>query len=149
VAGQPAEEARLLVSDDGGRSFEEQTPPAAPVDVDLDPANPERMVIATGEGVFTSADAGATWRQRDVVTVETHLAWSDDGSLYRVEAGGSVKRSEDGGVTWRETGTIDGSPTTVAADASGRLYVALAGAVLERSDDGGRTFSRIGRLSSP
>ena len=149
VAGQPAEEARLLVSADGGRSFEERTPPAAPIDVDLDPANPERMVIATADGVYASADSGATWRQRDVLAVETHMAWSEDGSLYRVEAGGSVKVSEDGGESWSEAGGVDGSPTTVTVDARGRLYVALAGALLERSDDGGRTFSRIGRVSIP
>ena len=149
VAGQPAGEARLLVSDDGGRSFEERTPPAAPIDVDLDPAQPERMVIATADGIFVSADAGATWRQRDVLTVEARLAWSEDGSLYRVEAGGSVKLSKDGGANWSETGRIDGSPTAVAADARGRLYVALGGGVLKRSDDRGRTFSRITRLTIP
>ena len=149
VAGQPAGEARLLVSDDGGRSFDERTPPAAPIDVDLDPTNPERMVIATAEGVFVSADAGATWRQRDVLTGETHIAWSEDGSLYRVEAGGSVKVSEDAGTNWRETGTVDGSPTTVTVDSRGRLYVALAGAVIKRSDDGGRTFSQVTHLSAP
>ena len=149
VAGQPADEARLLVSADGGRSFEERTPPAAPIDVDLDPANPERMVITTAEGIFASADSGATWRQRDVLTVETYTAWSEDGPLYRVEAGGSVKVSEDGGESWSETGSVDGSPTTVTVDARGRLYVALAGAVLKRSDDGGRTFVQIGRVSMP
>ena len=77
------------------------------------------------------------------------MAWSEDGSLYRVEAGGSVKVSEDGGESWSEAGRVDGSPTTVTVDARGRLYVALAGALLERSDDGGRTFSRIGRVSIP
>ncbi len=147
VAGQPVEEARLLVSDDGGRSFEERTPPAVPIDVDLDPANPERMVITTAEGVFASADAGATWRRRDILTVETHMAWSEDGSLYRVESGGSVKVSRDGGARWDETGNVDGSPTTVTVDASGHVYVALAGGVLKRSDDRGRTFSQIIRLA--
>jgi hypothetical protein len=149
VAGQPADEARLLVSDDGGRSFEERIPPAAPIDVDLDPANPERIVIATAEGVFVSSDAGATWRQRDVLTVETHIAWSEDGSLYRVEAGGSVNVSRDGGANWRETGNVDGSPSTATVDSRGRLYVALSGAVIKRSDDGGRSFSQVTRLSAP
>jgi photosystem II stability/assembly factor-like uncharacterized protein len=84
-----------------------------------------------------------------MLTVVTHIAWSEDGSLYRVEAGGSVKVSRDGGASWDETGNVDGSPTTVTVDAGGRLYVALAGGVLERSDDRGRTFSQIIRLSTP
>ncbi len=119
VAGQPVEEAPLMVSDDGGRSFRERAAPAVPIDVDLDPDDPERMVITTAEGLYASADAGASWRRRDVLTVETHTAFSRDGSLYRVDAAGSVKVSEDGGASWRETGAVDGSPTTVTVDARG------------------------------
>ena len=120
-----------------------------PIDVDLDPADPARIVISTDEGIFLSADAGATWRQRAIVTVETHLAWSEDGRIYRVEAGGSVKASDDGGENWRETGNVEGSPTTITVDSGGRLYVALGGAVIKRSDDGGRTFSELASLSVP
>jgi len=148
VAGQPVEAARVLVSTDGGRSFDERTPPAVPLDLDLDPANPRRMAITTADGLFVSNDGGRSWRQRDVLTTETHLAWSETGPLYRVDAAGIVRVSEDGGETWAEAGNAGGPPTTVTVDAEGRLYVALAGARIVRSGDGGRSFVELVRLSA-
>jgi hypothetical protein len=146
VAGQPVEAARVLVSTDGGKSFEERTPPAAPLDVDLDPKNPRRIAITTADGLFVSKDGGGSWRQRDVLTTETHLAWSETGTLYRVDAGGVVQASEDGGESWEQAGNAGGPPTTVTVDAEGRLYVALAGARIVRSSDGGKSFEELVRL---
>ena len=148
VAGQPVESARVLVSTDGGRSFEERTPPSAPTDLDLDPANPRRLAITTADGLFVSRDGGASWRQRDVLTTETHLAWSADGTLYRVDAGGGVQTSEDGGESWKEAGNAGGPPTAATVDAKGRLYLALAGGVIARSSDGGRSFEELTRLEA-
>lgn len=149
VAGQPVEAARVLVSTDGGRSFEERTPPSAPLDLDLDPANPRRIAITTADGLFVSNDGGAGWRQRDVLTTETHLAWSETGPLFRVDAAGIVQASEDGGDSWEQRGNAGGSPTTVTVDGEGRLYVALAGGVIARSSDGGKRFEELARLSAP
>jgi hypothetical protein len=146
VAGQPVEAARVLVSTDGGKSFEERTPPAAPLDVDLDPKNPRRIAITTADGLFVSKDGGGSWRQRDVLTTETHLAWSETGPLYRVDAGGVVQASEGGGESWEQAGNAGGPPTTVTVDAEGRLYVALAGARIVRSSDGGKSFEELVRL---
>jgi hypothetical protein len=146
VAGQPVEATSVLVSTDGGKSFEERTPPAAPLDVDLDPKNPRRIAITTADGLFVSKDGGGSWRQRDVLTTETHLAWSETGPLYRVDAGGIVQASEDGGESWEQAGNAGGPPTTVTADAEGRLYVALAGARIVRSSDGGKSFRELVRL---
>jgi hypothetical protein len=148
IAGQPVEAARVLVSTDGGRSFEERTAPSAPLDVDLDPANPRRIAITTADGLFVSRDAGATWRQRDVLTTETHLAWSETGPLYRIDASGAVQASEDGGESWRPSGDAGGAPTTVTVDGEGRLYVALTGAVIARSRDGGKSFEEMARLTA-
>jgi hypothetical protein len=146
VAGQPVEAARVLVSTDGGQSFEERTPPSAPLDLDLDPADPRVIAITTADGLFVSRDGGRSWRQRDVLTTETHLAWADDGPLYRVDASGIVQVSEDGGEGWEQAGNAGGPPTTVTVDARGRLYVALAGARIVRSDDGGQSFEELARL---
>ena len=149
IAGQPVEEARLLVSADGGRTWEERTPPAVPVDVDLDPADPERMAITTPDGLFVSDDGGGTWRQRDTLSTETHLAWAETGALYRVDAAGAVGVSEDGGERWTDAGDAGAGPTAATVDAEGRLYVALPGAVIVRSDDGGRTFDELATLAAP
>ena len=91
VAGHPVDEKKLLVSGDGGRSFEDRTPPDMPIDLDLDPADPQRIALTTADGFFVSRDGGGSWRQRDVLTVETFLAWSPKGPLYRVDASGAVK----------------------------------------------------------
>ena len=146
VVGQPVEDDHLLVSENGGRTFQKRTPPSMATDVDLDPANPERLIISTLDGIFTSDDAGATWRQREVLTTAAHLAWADDGRIFRVDGGGAVKTSGDAGRSWRAAGTAAGSPTTITVDAKGHLYVALPGAVIERSADGGRTFAPVTRL---
>ena len=147
VVGQLAEEPRLLVSLDRGRSFRERTAPGVALDADVDPSNPDRIVITTDQGVFVSPNGGDGWRQRDVLSGPAHLAWSRGGSLFRIEAGGAVRVSEDGGSTWRQRGNAGGSPTTVTIDRRGRLYAALAGARIVRSSDGGRTFSTLTRLT--
>jgi hypothetical protein len=146
IAGQPVEAARVLVSTDGGRTFEERTPPSAPIDLDLDPTDPRRIAITTTDGLFVSQDGGDSWRQCDLLTTETHLAWAEDGPLYRVDASGLVQASEDGGESWREAGDAGGPPSTVTVDARGFLYVALAGARIVRSQDGGRSFDELVRL---
>ncbi len=148
VVGQPAEEPGLLVSRDGGRSFEERTAPGVALDADVDPARPDHIVITTDEGVFVSPNAGDSWRQRDVLTGPAHLAWSRQGALFRIEAGGAVRVSEDGGETWRERGNAGGSATTVTIDRRGRLYAALPGAEIVRSSDGGRSFSKLTSLTT-
>jgi hypothetical protein len=149
IAGQPVEAARVLVSTDGGRSFEERTPPSAPLDVDLDPQDPSRIAITTVDGLFVSRDGGRSWRQRDVLTTETHLAWSEAGPLYRVDAAGAVQVSGDGGESWKPAGNAGGPASTVTVDAKGRLYVALVGAKIVRSDDGGKSFQEITTLQAP
>ena len=149
IAGQPAEAAEVLVSSDGGRSFETRTPPSAPLDVDIDPQDPQRIAITTADGLFVSRDGGGSWRQREVLTTETHLAWADDGPLYRVDASGIVQTSGDGGESWERAGDAGGSPTTATVDAEGRLYVALPGGVIARSDDGGKTFEELTTLEAP
>jgi hypothetical protein len=149
IAGQPVEEERVLVSEDGGRTFEERTPPSMPIDLDLDPADPARIAITTPEGLYVSRDSGRSWRQRDVLTTETHLAWAESGPLYRVDASGIVQVSEDGGESWEEAGNAGGPPTTVTVDSEGRLYAALAGARIVRSSDGGRSFEELVTLAAP
>ena len=148
VAGHPVDEKQVLVSGDGGRSFEDRTPPDMPVDVDLDPADPQRIALTTADGFFVSRDGGGSWRQRDVLTVETFLAWSPEGPLFRVDASGAVKASDDGGESWADTGNAGGGPTAVTVDEDGALYVALTGGVIARSQDGGKSFSELARLTA-
>ena len=51
-----------------------------PIDVDLDPADPQRIALTAAEGFFVSRDSsGWCRRRRDVFTVETLLGLVDEG----------------------------------------------------------------------
>ena len=134
IVGVRADEAKIRVSDDGGRTFEERTPPGAPLDVAFDPADAKRMVVTTQQGVFSSGDDGGSWRERDT-TPATQLAWGK--TLYRADPGGAIKVSADGGATWKDAGTIGMDTTELAVDAGGALYASVAGGEVRRSTDGG------------
>jgi hypothetical protein len=145
VVAVNAGEAKIRVSDDGGRTFEERTPPDAPLDVAFDPADAQRMVVATKQGVFSSADGGGSWRQRDS-TPATQLAWGRPDALYRADSGGAIKVSADGGATWKDAGTVGMEVNELAVDAGGALYASVAGGEVRRSTDGGAHWSRLVKL---
>ena len=139
-----AEEADVLVSGDGGQTFETRTPPEAPVDVAFDPEDPAKMVVATAQGTFTSADGGDSWRPRDPIATE-QLAWGA-GGLYRSDPGGIIKQSTDGGTTWKDRGSVGLPVNELAIDSEGALYASIAGGEVKRSTDGGATWKRLLRL---
>jgi photosystem II stability/assembly factor-like uncharacterized protein len=144
VVAVRAEETDVLVSRDGGRSFEKRTPPAMPLDVAFDPKDPARMVVATDQGTFSSADGGGSWRPRDPIASD-QLAWGAEG-LYRSDPGGAVKHSGDGGATWEERGNVGLSVNELAVDDEGALYASVPGGEVRRSTDGGGTWKRLLRL---
>ena len=53
-----AEETDIRVSADGGGTFETRTPPDTPLDVAFDAKDPDRMVVATAQGTFSSVRRG-------------------------------------------------------------------------------------------
>jgi hypothetical protein len=143
VVAVRVEEADVLVSTDGGASFETRTPPDAPLDVAFDPKDPQRMVVATAQGTFTSADGGGSWRPRDPIPSE-QLAWGR--SLYRADAGGAVKESKDGGAKWEDRGNVGLTVNELAIDDDGTLYASVPGGEVKVSRDGGATWERLLRL---
>ena len=145
VVAVRAEETDVLVSRDGGRSFDVRTPPDVPLDVVFDPGAPARMAVATAQGLFTSDDDGRSWRPRDPVP-SSHLAWPAPGTLFRADAGGAIKASKDGGATWEERGTVGLDISELAADGDGGLLAAVAGGEVRRSTDGGATWKRYVKL---
>ena len=145
VVAVRAEETDVLVSTDGGSSFETRTPPDTPIDVAFDPKDPKRMVVATAQGTFTSNDGGGSWRPRDPIPSD-QLAWAAPDALYRSDRGGAVKLSADGGATWKEQGNVGLSVNELAADGEGILYASVPGGEVQRSTDGGATWKRLLRL---
>jgi photosystem II stability/assembly factor-like uncharacterized protein len=130
-------EAGLLVSSDGGRSWQEHTPPEPLLSLAIDPDDPDHVVAAGERGSYSSADGGKGWRP--LSDDAGLLAWTDSRGLFLVHLDGSVSRSSDGGRSWEPTGATGGPPA--AFDSAGdELYVALHDGKIKRSRDDGRTW---------
>ena len=130
-------QASLLVSDDGGRSWEERTPPEPLLSLAIDPGDPDRVVASGEDGIHASTDAGQGWRP--LGDTPGMLAWREQDALFLVGLDGSVARSSDAGRTWSSVGRVDGQPAAFDS-ASGDLYVALHNGTVVRSRDGGRSW---------
>lgn len=132
----------MSISRDGGRTFEDRVAPGALIDLEADPRDPRRLIASTQEGVSRSDDEGRSWRERDRVP-NVRFAWPEPDALYRVDPGGPVSFSADGGQTWQERGNTGGEPQAMFADTADHLLVALRDGTIKESDDGGRTWSDL------
>jgi photosystem II stability/assembly factor-like uncharacterized protein len=139
VYGFDVTNGRLMFSRDRGRTWRQEKPPGAVVDMAVDPSRSTHL-LATGErGLVESADDGKTWRTvGDAVGL---LAWPAPGALYLVDQAGAISRSGDGGKTWRAVGGIGGEPAALMATSERELYAALHDGTIKRSSDGGRTWT--------
>jgi hypothetical protein len=133
-------EAKVLVSDDGGRTFEQRSAPLRLTDLDVSPGDSARLVASTEQGLHTSEDAGHTWRPGEPVP-HSRFAWPEPDRLFRVDPGGQVRQSADAGVSWEPLGTVEGEPHALAALDSRNLYVADIEGTVRESRDGGRTWA--------
>jgi hypothetical protein len=132
-------QAQIFLSRNRGRSWETRVAPMPLVDLAVDPDDAKRWVATSDQGVFTSGDEGKTWRQRDP-TPNVRLAWKAGEELYRIDPGGPVKLSADGGETWRDRGDAGGEPQVLTHDGDESLYVASLDGSVKRSGDGGATW---------
>ena len=136
------QEPEFLVSDDGGRSWDQRSPPGGMVSLAVAPDDTQQIVAAVqggpaDDGLYVSEDGGEGWRP---LTDDLGLlAWTTNGSLFLVDARGVVSESGDGGESWEDTGDIGGQPAAFEA-AGDDLYVALHDGTVKRSADGGRTW---------
>jgi hypothetical protein len=132
-------QAGLLVSYDGGRSWDERTPPEALLSLAIDPEDPDRVVASGEQGLYLSTDAGRGWRPLD--GGPALLAWPAGGQLFAVAFDGSVARSGDAGRSWGQAGQVGGEPAAFEGADGGDLYVALHDGTIKRSADGGASWS--------
>ena len=131
-------EATLLVSGDGGRSWDERTPPEGLLSLAIDPDDRDHIVVSGERGLYMSTDGGHGWRPVDGDSAL--LAWPARGRLLAASANGTVSRSADGGRTWENVGEVWGQPAAFESVSAEELYVALHDGTVRRSSDGGRTW---------
>ena len=134
------QQSQVLVSGDGGKTWETRAAPMPLVSLEVDPDDPNRWIGATERGIFTSTDGGETWRQTDP-TPNVRFAWAESGELYRIDPGGPLKVSTDGGESWEDRGSTGGEPQAMTVGDDGTIYVALIDGTLKVSEDGGETFT--------
>ncbi len=116
----------------------------AMADFAVDPADPDTLLATTANGVVTSTDGGRQWLPVAGAPPLVVLTWAGQGQVYGVTPDGTVQRSEDGGVTWAERGTVGGEPEAITfdvRDGKQTLYVAATDRGILASDDQGRTFT--------
>ncbi len=140
-----AESPDIQVSRDGGRSWEPRTPPAPPIDVAVDPGDPQRWAVSTEQGIFISNDGGGSWRPRDT-TFGARLIWPAEDALYSIDRNGKVRVSTDAGKSWDDRGDVGGLPSEVGAGRKGELLVAIVGGKVRRSRDGGKRWETLTTL---
>jgi hypothetical protein len=132
-------QAALLVSDDGGRSWAQRTPPEGLISLAIDPQDPDRIAVSGEQGLYSSSDAGQGWRPLDGAA--SLLAWPAADRLFAVGLDGTVARSADAGRSWRRLGNVDGQPAAFEGQSGDELYVALHNGTVKRSSDGGASWS--------
>jgi photosystem II stability/assembly factor-like uncharacterized protein len=69
--------------------------------VSYDPRQPEHIYVATEKGILRSMDGGENWVQTTSPGSKVvALAFARSGTLYAMDAGGTLFRSADDGTTW-------------------------------------------------
>ena len=125
----------VLVSGDGGKTFEEHIAPPEPmVELEIDPGDARHMLLASEQTTFRSENGGDKWRPL-ARTPGTRYAWPAPDALYRADGAGTISVSADGGDSWEPAGRVEGEPARLKALDAKHLYVVLeTGAILESRD---------------
>jgi hypothetical protein len=130
----------MLISTDGGRTFEERfTPRSLIIDFEVDPADPAHLVAADEDRLYVSVDGGEGWRPLGSAEA-SRLAWPAAGALYRATLDGTVEKSRDGGAGWEPAGQVPGEPYKFKAMDAEHLFLALSDGTIMETRDGGRRW---------
>ena len=142
----------LQISRDGGQNWTVAgTPPKGLIALAASGLKADQLYAATKQGLFVSADAGASWQplkfEGEVVST---VKVGPDGSLYAFVLGrGFMKASESKPDAWDvlSNGFAEAIPLHIAIDPANPNHLALTtqeNAVLE-SIDGGATWAPFGK----
>jgi photosystem II stability/assembly factor-like uncharacterized protein len=133
-------QAQVLVSSDHGASWETRVAPRVLVDLEVSPSDPRRWIASTADGIYVTHDEGGTWRAIDP-TPNSDFAWPSPEALYRLDPGGPLMLSRDGGVKWEQVGSTRGEPQALVAADPTTLYALLLDGTVKRSADGSGTWT--------
>ena len=139
VYGWDSGSSRLMVSDDGGKTWDTRSTFALR-DFVISPADADVLLASTEQGLVRSDDGGRTFATVPTAPVLAVLAWQKPEGLYGIDPSGTVHVSADGGLSWEKRGTVGGEPEALAAH-EGELYAAATGKGVLASSDGGQTWS--------
>lgn len=142
----------LQVSRDGGQSWSVAgTPPAGLIALAASSLKADRLYAATKQGLYVSADAGASWQPLGFAgEVVSTVKVGPDGSLFDFVLGrGLMKASESKPNEWTplSNGFGNAIPLHIAIDPANPSHLALTtqeNGVLE-SIDGGATWAPFGK----
>lgn len=133
VYGFDATTSRVLVSTDGGSTWDERSDiPIA--DLAVDPADEDRIVVSTADGLAESTDGGRSWQLIDAPAV-VFLDWHAERGLWGLDAQGTVHRLD--GDTWQAVEELAGAPQALLVHDGGVVAAVDDGStVIHTSDDG-------------
>ena len=125
----------------------------------IDPSDPSRIYVASGEGIFRSEDGGRHWIgiNQGISSGGINEIWVsslNSDLLLAQGAVGSVYRTDDGGNQWRllyrpRIDYADNLGTELAATSgAGTIFAFKTGVPFRRSTDGGETWEDLSILSS-
>ena len=133
--------ARVLVSDDGGHTWQSRAGEAQLLDLAIDPADADQMMgVDLDRGLVASNDGASTWEPVDAAPELLDLEWTST-ALVGLGADGSVHRSTDAGRSWQQLVSLDGAQA-LGSDGTD-LYAFVAQNSVHRSDDGGESWNPI------
>ena len=135
-------QAQVQVSADDGATWQTRTAPGVLTDLEVDPTDHRRWIASTAEGVYLTTDEGATWRPV-APTPNSDFAWPAAETLFRLDPGGDLLASRDGGREWERVGATGGEPQALVAADPMTLYALLLDGRVKRSGDGGRTWTDL------
>lgn len=135
-------ENRILISDDGGDTWEDIGAPlpqfTSLYGLAFGPTDDHLVIMAISD-TWVTTDGGETWHH-DEDNGGRWLARGPDGTLWRAGFD-PLQRSTDGGLTWTNIPSPGEGPMDVAE--TGRLYIASNDGVIFTDDDGA-TWTNMG-----
>lgn len=143
VYGFDSQSGQIMVSDDKQSWDSRAGVPMA--DIAVSPDDADEILATTEQGVQRSTDGGENFAPIAGSPTLFFIDWADADRLLGVAPDGQVYRSDDGGESWSQGGSVADGPQAILVHGDSEVYVATEQAI-HYSDDDGETFTVFQRL---